>query len=198
MTDPDFCMFDERDSVLPSHKKASRACPRGEFLLTSVHMATVGIIMGSASDWETMASCAKELKALGIPYEKRVLSAHRTPEAVAEYAKSAEARGLKVVIAAAGGAAHLGGVVAAFTHLPVIGVPMIGWSLNGLDSVLSMVNMPRGIPVLTMSIGKAGAVNSALAAAAILALSDAKVRENLLAYRAKQSKDVLETKLPEE
>jgi len=161
-------------------------------------MATVGIIMGSTSDWETMSLCAKELKALGIPLEKRVISAHRTPDALAEYAKTAESRGLKIIIAAAGGAAHLAGVTAAFTQLPVIGVPMIAWSLNGLDSVLSMVNMPRGVPVLTMSIGKAGAVNSALAAAAILALSDSGVRESLLAYRAKQSQAVLETKLPDE
>lgn len=161
-------------------------------------MATVGIIMGSTSDWETMSLCAKELKALGIPFEKSVISAHRTPDALAEYAKTAESRGLKVIIAAAGGAAHLAGVTAAFTQLPVIGVPMLAWSLNGLDSVLSMVNMPRGVPVLTMSIGKAGAVNSALAAAAILALSDAGVREKLLAYRARQAKEVLEAKLPDE
>ncbi len=160
--------------------------------------ATVGIIMGSASDWETMSQATKVLRELGIPYEKSVLSAHRTPDAVAEYAKSAEKKGIKVLIAAAGGAAHLAGVVAAYTQLPVIGVPMMGWSLEGLDSVLSMVNMPRGIPVLTMSIGKAGAVNSALAAAAILALSDSVVRENLIAYRAKQSQAVLDTKLPDE
>ncbi|MFA5256925.1 MAG: 5-(carboxyamino)imidazole ribonucleotide mutase, partial [Opitutales bacterium] len=139
----------------------------------------IGIIMGSTSDWETMRNAAKQLEELKIPYEKRVISAHRTPDLLADYARSAEARGLKVIIAAAGGAAHLAGVTAAFTHLPVIGVPMIGWSLNGLDSVLSMVNMPRGIPVLTMSIGKAGAVNSALAAAAILALSDPQIRQNL-------------------
>jgi 5-(carboxyamino)imidazole ribonucleotide mutase len=160
--------------------------------------ATVGIIMGSASDWETMSQATKVLRELGIPYEKSVLSAHRTPDAVAMYAKNAEGRGIKVLIAAAGGAAHLAGVVAAYTQLPVIGVPMMGWSLEGLDSVLSMVNMPRGIPVLTMSIGKAGAVNSALAAAAILALSDASVRESLLAYRARQSQAVLDTKLPDE
>jgi len=160
--------------------------------------ATVGIIMGSASDWETMSQATKVLRELGIPYEKSVLSAHRTPDAVADYAKSAEKKGIKVLIAAAGGAAHLAGVVAAYTQLPVIGVPMMGWSLEGLDSVLSMVNMPRGIPVLTMSIGKAGAGNSALAAAAILALSDSVVRENLIAYRAKQSQAVLDTKLPDE
>lgn len=161
-------------------------------------MATVGIIMGSTSDWETMSLAAKQLKELGIPFEKRVISAHRTPDLLAEYARTAEERGIKIIIAAAGGAAHLAGVTAAFTHLPVIGVPMIGWSLNGLDSVLSMVNMPRGVPVLTMSIGKAGAVNSALASAAILALSDDAVRKSLLAFRAKQAQSVIDAKLPEE
>jgi 5-(carboxyamino)imidazole ribonucleotide mutase len=154
--------------------------------------------MGSTSDWETMSLAAKQLKELGIPFEKRVISAHRTPDLLAEYARTAEARGVKIIIAAAGGAAHLAGVTAAFTHLPVIGVPMIGWSLNGLDSVLSMVNMPRGVPVLTMSIGKAGAVNSALAAAAILSLSDEGVRKALLAFRAKQAQSVIDATLPEE
>jgi 5-(carboxyamino)imidazole ribonucleotide mutase len=161
-------------------------------------MATVGIIMGSTSDWETMSLAAKQLKELGIPFEKRVISAHRTPDLLAQYAKSAESRGLKIIIAAAGGAAHLAGVTAAFTQLPVIGVPMIAWSLNGLDSVLSMVNMPRGVPVLTMSIGKAGAVNSALAAAAILALSDADVRQKLLDFRKAQAQAVVDAKLPDE
>jgi 5-(carboxyamino)imidazole ribonucleotide mutase len=160
-------------------------------------MATVAIIMGSASDWETMSLAAKQLKEFGIPYEARVLSAHRTPELLAEYVKTAEDRGVKVVIAAAGGAAHLAGVAAAFTTLPVIGVPMIAWSLNGLDSVLSMVNMPKGVPVMTMSIGKPGAANSALAAAAILALSDASVREKLVEFRKAQAQAIVDTKLPE-
>jgi 5-(carboxyamino)imidazole ribonucleotide mutase len=160
-------------------------------------MATVSIIMGSASDWETMSLAAKQLKELGIPYEAKVLSAHRTPELLAEYVKTAEDRGVKVVIAAAGGAAHLAGVAAAYTTLPVIGVPMIAWSLNGLDSVLSMVNMPKGIPVMTMSLGKPGAANSALAAAAILALSDAAIREKLLAFRKAQAQAIIDTKLPE-
>ena len=154
--------------------------------------------MGSTSDWETMSLAAKQLKELGIPFEKRVISAHRTPDLLADYARTAEERGLKIIIAAAGGAAHLAGVTAAFTQLPVIGVPMIAWSLNGLDSVLSMVNMPRGVPVLTMSIGKAGAVNSALAAAAILALSDANVRQKLLDFRKAQAQSVIDAKLPEE
>jgi 5-(carboxyamino)imidazole ribonucleotide mutase len=161
-------------------------------------MATVGIIMGSTSDWETMSLAAKQLKELGIPFEKRIISAHRTPDLLADYARTAEERGLKIIIAAAGGAAHLAGVTAAFTQLPVIGVPMIAWSLNGLDSVLSMVNMPRGVPVLTMSIGKAGAVNSALAAAAILALSDANVRQKLLDFRKAQAQSVIDAKLPED
>jgi len=153
--------------------------------------------MGSTSDWDTMRHAVKQLEELGIPFEKRVISAHRTPDLLADYARSAEERGLKIIIAAAGGAAHLAGVTAAFTHLPVIGVPMIGWSLNGLDSVLSMVNMPRGIPVLTMSIGKAGAINSALAAAAILALSDEKVRQSLLDFRKKQAQEVMDATLPD-
>jgi len=154
--------------------------------------------MGSTSDWETMRSAAKQLDELKIPYEKRVISAHRTPDLLADYARSAEGRGLNIIIAAAGGAAHLAGVTAAFTHLPVIGVPMIGWSLNGLDSVLSMVNMPRGVPVLTMSIGKAGAVNSALAAAAILALSDPQIRQNLLDFRQRQTQAGIDATLPDD
>ena len=158
----------------------------------------IGIIMGSTSDWETMRSAAKQLDELKIPYEKRVISAHRTPDLLADYARSAEGRGLNIIIAAAGGAAHLAGVTAAFTHLPVIGVPMIGWSLNGLDSVLSMVNMPRGVPVLTMSIGKAGAVNSALAAAAILALSDPQIRQNLLDFRQRQTQAGIDATLPDD
>lgn len=154
--------------------------------------------MGSTSDWETMSNATKTLRELGVSYEKRVISAHRTPDLLADYARTAEERGLKIIIAAAGGAAHLAGVTAAFTHLPVIGVPMMGWSLAGLDSVLSMVNMPRGIPVLTMSIGKAGAINSAIAAAEILALSDPQIRANVLAFREKQARAVAEATLPEE
>ena len=124
----------------------------------------VGILMGSASDWGTMKSAADTLEELGVAHEARVLSAHRTPAETAEYASTAEARGLGVIIAAAGGAAHLAGVVAAHTLLPVIGVPMQAWSLDGLDSLLSTVQMPRGIPVATVAIGKAGAVNAAILA----------------------------------
>jgi 5-(carboxyamino)imidazole ribonucleotide mutase len=161
-------------------------------------MATplVGIIMGSTSDWETMQHTTQTLDSLGIPYEKRVISAHRTPQLAFEWAGSAEARGLKVVIAAAGGAAHLAGVAAALTPLPVLGVPMESASLKGLDSLLSMVQMPGGIPVATFAIGKPGAINAALFAAAILGLGDIKIKKALDDYRAAQSKKVAEAKLP--
>jgi len=152
--------------------------------------------MGSTSDWEVMQHCAQTLDALGVPHEKRVISAHRTPHLAFEWCGGAEARGLKVVIAAAGGAAHLAGVAAALTPLPVLGVPMESASLKGLDSLLSMVQMPGGIPVATLAIGKPGAINAALFAAAILALGDAKIKKALDAYRAAQSKKVAEAKLP--
>jgi 5-(carboxyamino)imidazole ribonucleotide mutase len=156
----------------------------------------VGIIMGSTSDWDVMQHCAQTLDQLGVPYEKRAISAHRTPDLVIEYCRSAEARGLKAIIAAAGGAAHLAGVAAALTPLPVLGVPMESASLKGLDSLLSMVQMPGGIPVATFAIGKPGAINAALFAAAILALGDAKTKEALDDYRAAQAKKVAEAKLP--
>jgi len=161
-------------------------------------MATpqVGIIMGSTSDWDVMQNCTQTLDALGISYEKRVISAHRTPHLAFEWCGSAEARGLKLIIAAAGGAAHLAGVAAALTPLPVLGVPMESASLKGLDSLLSMVQMPGGVPVATFAIGKPGAVNAALFAAATLALSDAKIKAALDAYRSAQSKKVAEAKLP--
>ncbi len=156
----------------------------------------IGVVMGSASDWETMRHAATTLDDLKLPFEKRVLSAHRTPEASAEYASSAARRGLRVIIAAAGGAAHLAGAMAAHTELPVLGVPMKGWSLDGLDALLSTAQMPSGIPVLTLAIGKAGAVNSALAGAAILALNDKPLRERLKKHRRDQKKKVLATELP--
>jgi 5-(carboxyamino)imidazole ribonucleotide mutase len=156
----------------------------------------VGIIMGSTSDWDVMQHCASTLDQLGIAYEKRAISAHRTPDIVIDWARSAQSRGLKVVIAAAGGAAHLAGVAAALTPLPVLGVPMESASLKGLDSLLSMVQMPGGIPVGTLAIGKPGAINAALLAAAILALSDAKTKQALDDYRAAQTKKVAEAKLP--
>ncbi len=152
--------------------------------------------MGSASDWETMSHTAQTLDALGVAYEKRVISAHRTPQLAFAWCGGAEARGLKVVIAAAGGAAHLAGVAAALTPLPVLGVPMESASLKGLDSLLSMAQMPGGVPVGTFAIGKPGAINSALFAAAILALGDKKIKKALDAWRAAQTKKVEETKLP--
>jgi 5-(carboxyamino)imidazole ribonucleotide mutase len=161
-------------------------------------MATplVGIIMGSTSDWDTMQHTAQTLDQLGVAYEKRVISAHRTPKLMYEWGLSARDRGLKVVIAGAGGAAHLAGVAAALTPLPVLGVPMESASLKGLDSLLSMVQMPGGIPVATFAIGKPGAINAALFAAAILALSDARVSQALDAFRVAQAKKVEEAKLP--
>ncbi len=143
----------------------------------------VGVTMGSKSDWDTMAHAVSTLEALGIPCEVRVLSAHRTPEASSEYASTAEERGLEVIICAAGGAAHLAGVMAAHTILPVLGVPMTGWALDGLDSLLSTVQMPRGVPVGTLAIGKAGAINAALFAAEILGGKHPEIREAVRADR---------------
>ena len=151
----------------------------------------VGILMGSASDWGTMKSAADTLEELGVAHEARVLSAHRTPAETADYASTAEARGLGVIIAAAGGAAHLAGVVAAHTLLPVIGVPMQAWSLDGLDSLLSTVQMPRGIPVATVAIGKAGAVNAAILATQILATADPALRDTLRRRREAQAAEIL-------
>src|SRR5215472_6058719 len=147
----------------------------------------VGVIMGSKSDWQTMSHAAQTFDSLGISYEVRVLSAHRTPDATLEYAESAESRGLEVIIAAAGGAAHLAGVVAAKTTLPVLGVPMESQALKGLDSLLSMVQMPAGIPVGTLAIGKPGAINAALFAIAILGNSRPELRDKLRDYRAAQA-----------
>jgi 5-(carboxyamino)imidazole ribonucleotide mutase len=155
----------------------------------------VAVIMGSTSDWETMSACTKTLDDLGIANEAHALSAHRTPDAVAKFAREAAGRGICVIIAAAGGAAHLAGVIAAHTWLPVLGVPMSS-ALNGLDSLLSIAQMPGGIPVGTLAIGKAGAKNAALLAAAILAVSDDKIRKSLEAFRQKQTETVLAAKLP--
>ena len=159
----------------------------------------VGILMGSKSDWETVEHTAMTLKKLGIPYEAHVASAHRTPEKVVEFCKGAEAKGIKVIIAAAGGAAHLAGVCASKTHLPVLGVPMKGWATEGMDALLSTVQMPAGIPVGTLAIGKAGAINAALLAASILSLGDAAIRERYLGYRTAQEAKALaddDLKLP--
>src|SRR5262245_17084124 len=151
----------------------------------------VGIIMGSKSDWETMRRAAEALEQFGVPHESRVISAHRTPDLALEYSRSAESRGLEVIIAGAGGAAHLAGVVAALTVLPVLAVPIQSKSLGGLDSLLSMVQMPGGIPVGTLAIGEAGAKNAALLAVAILAVSRPELCEKLRAFRKQQSEKVL-------
>jgi 5-(carboxyamino)imidazole ribonucleotide mutase len=156
----------------------------------------VGIIMGSTSDWETMQHAAATLEALGVPFEKRVVSAHRTPKLMVSYAESAEKRGLKLVIAGAGGAAHLPGMVASLTTLPVLGVPVESKALKGLDSLLSIAQMPGGVPVATFAIGKAGAINAALFAASLLAQSDAKTRREWHRFRTTQTRKVLKSKLP--
>jgi 5-(carboxyamino)imidazole ribonucleotide mutase len=150
----------------------------------------VGIIMGSTSDWETMRHAADMLETLGVPHESKVVSAHRTPDRLVSYAKEAAARGLRVIIAGAGGAAHLPGMAAAMTALPVLGVPVESKALSGMDSLLSIVQMPGGIPVGTLAIGKAGAINAGLLAAAILALSDAALAIRLSAWRAAQTDSV--------
>jgi 5-(carboxyamino)imidazole ribonucleotide mutase len=150
----------------------------------------VGIIMGSQSDWPTMRHSAETLAALHIPYETRIVSAHRTPDRLAEYAKTARGRGLRVIVAGAGGAAHLPGMCAAWTILPVMGVPVESHALKGMDSLLSIVQMPGGVPVSTFAIGRAGAINAALTAAAILALTDAPLAERLEAWRAAQTEAV--------
>jgi 5-(carboxyamino)imidazole ribonucleotide mutase len=155
----------------------------------------VGILMGSTSDWETMKAARDTLDQLGVPCECRVLSAHRTPQATVEYVSTAEGRGIEVLVAAAGGAAHLAGVVAAHTLLPVLGVPMESASLKGLDSLLSTVQMPGGIPVGTLAIGKPGAKNAALLAVAILALGRTELRDRLRAFREAQTEKVLKASL---
>lgn len=155
----------------------------------------VGIVMGSKSDWGTMQHCRDILKEFGVEADCRALSAHRTPAAAMEFAETAEDRGIEVLIAAAGGAAHLAGVVAAHTVLPVLGVPMQAWSLDGLDSLLATVQMPRGIPVGTLAIGKAGAVNAGLLAVAILAGSRPELRQKLKDYRQAQTEQILSESL---
>ena len=152
----------------------------------------VGIIMGSQSDWETMQHAAQTLDKLGVGYEARIVSAHRTPKRLYDYATSAKSRGLKIIIAGAGGAAHLPGMAAALTPLPVLGVPVQSRALKGMDSLLSIVQMPAGIPVATFAIGQAGATNAALAAAAILALGDAKIADALDRWRETQTDAVAE------
>lgn len=156
----------------------------------------VGVVMGSRSDWEQMAPAAEVLTELKVKHEIKVMSAHRTPDLTLEYAANARARGLRAIIAGAGGAAHLAGVIAAKTILPVIGVPMPTTSLNGMDSLLSIVQMPKGVPVATMAIGKPGAANAGLFVAAIIALEDAALAERLIDWRAARARELLEQKLP--
>jgi len=156
----------------------------------------VGVIMGSKSDWPTMAHSAEMLRSFGVAHECRVVSAHRTPRWLVEYASTAEERGLQVIIAGAGGAAHLPGMVAAESLLPVIGVPIAGRTLRGVDSLLSIVQMPKGVPVATMSIGESGAVNAALCAVAILGAQDPSLRRQLRDFRAAQAERVLGETLP--
>src|SRR5215471_10029253 len=156
----------------------------------------VGVIMGSTSDWETMRGASEILTEFGVPHERRVVSAHRTPGLMASYASAAESRGIEVIIAGAGGAAHLPGMVAAHTLLPVLGVPIESHALKGMDSLLSIVQMPGGIPVGTVAIGKSGATNAALLAVAILANSRPELREKLRKFRAAQTEKVMKDTLP--
>lgn len=151
----------------------------------------VGVIMGSRSDWETMKHAAETLEELGVPFETRVVSAHRTPDLLFEYAEAAAGRGLQVIVAGAGGAAHLPGMTAAKTHLPVFGVPVESKALKGMDSLLSIAQMPAGVPVGTLAIGRSGAVNAALLAAAVVALQDEGVLERLLKFREAQTSNAL-------
>lgn len=158
--------------------------------------ALVGVIMGSQSDWSTMKHTEETLETLGIPHECRVVSAHRTPDLLFDYAASADERGLQVIIAGAGGAAHLPGMCAAKTALPVLGVPVQSSMLSGVDSLLSIVQMPAGIPTGTLAIGRAGAINAALMAASILSLQDEAIKSRLQAYRAQQTEKVLSRPIP--
>lgn len=154
-------------------------------------MAQVAIVMGSQSDWPTMQNAAKMLKELGVTYEAKVVSAHRTPELLSSFSENAAADGFQVIIAGAGGAAHLPGMIAAHTHLPVFGCPVRSSQLNGIDSLLSIVQMPKGVAVGTLAIGEAGASNAGLLAAQVIALSDTTVRDNILAFRQKQTATVM-------
>lgn len=156
----------------------------------------VGVVMGSKSDWEYMMAASEVMDELKVPHEIKILSAHRTPDLTLEYSASAKSRGLRTIIAGAGGAAHLAGVVAAKTILPVIGVPMPTTTLNGMDSLLSIVQMPKGVPVATMAIGKPGAANAGLFAAAIIALGDAALAERLQNWRAARARELLEQEIP--
>lgn len=173
--------------------KPKRRSPRR---VKSAAKPLVALIMGSKSDWETMSAAAELLGELGVPYEAKVVSAHRTPRWMVEYASEAEARGLEVIVAGAGGAAHLPGMVASLTVLPVLGVPVAATGLQGIDSLLSIVQMPKGVPVGTLAIGKPGAANAGLLAAAIVAAGRPELRERLRAWRAARTHEVLSQELP--
>jgi 5-(carboxyamino)imidazole ribonucleotide mutase len=163
--------------------------------MTTEHPQSVAVVMGSKSDWQTMRYAAEFVEQFGVPVVKKVVSAHRTPDLLAEFAKTAESDGIRVIIAGAGGAAHLPGMLAAHTHLPVLAVPVESRVLRGVDSLLSIVQMPAGIPVMTLAIGEAGAKNAALGAISILALTNAKLRDRLIEFRRRQTEDVLRAEL---
>src|SRR6201993_711631 len=163
--------------------------------MTTEHPQRVAVVMGSKSDWQTMRYASELVQQFGVPVMKKVVSAHRTPDLLAEFAKTAESDGIRVIIAGAGGAAHLPGMLAAHTHLPVLAVPVESRVLRGVDSLLSIVQMPAGIPVMTLAIGEAGAKNAALSAISILALHDPKLREKLVEFRRSQTEQVLNAKL---
>ena len=165
--------------------------------MTTEHPQSVAVVMGSKSDWQTMRHAAELVQQFGVPVLKKVVSAHRTPDLLAEFAKTAESDGIRVIIAGAGGAAHLPGMLAAHTHLPVLAVPVESRVLRGVDSLLSIVQMPAGIPVLTLAIGEAGAKNAALGAISILALTNSELRERLVEFRRRQTEDVLRAELDE-
>jgi 5-(carboxyamino)imidazole ribonucleotide mutase len=163
--------------------------------MTTGHPQSVAVVMGSKSDWETMRYAAEFVEQFGVPVTKKVVSAHRTPDLLAEFAKTAESDGIRVIIAGAGGAAHLPGMLAAHTHLPVLAVPVESRVLRGVDSLLSIVQMPAGIPVMTLAIGEAGAKNAALGAISILALTNSELRDRLIEFRRRQTEDVLRSEL---
>ena len=163
--------------------------------MTTEHPQSVAVVMGSKSDWQTMRYAAEFVQQFGVSVMKKVVSAHRTPDLLAEFAKTAESDGIRVIIAGAGGAAHLPGMLAAHTHLPVLAVPVESRVLRGVDSLLSIVQMPAGIPVMTLAIGEAGAKNAALGAISILALTNTELRDRLIEFRRRQTEDVLRAEL---
>ena len=163
--------------------------------MTTEHPQSVAVVMGSKSDWQTMRYASELVQQFGVPVMKKVVSAHRTPDLLAEFAKTAESDGIRVIIAGAGGAAHLPGMLAAHTHLPVLAVPVESRVLRGVDSLLSIVQMPAGIPVMTLAIGEAGAKNAALSAISILALTNSELRDRLIEFRRRQTEDVLRSEL---